>query len=156
MQRANTNIEKFGGSLAVIIAFHQSSDDSTLFRVFRRRLKRSTCPMRLGTDFAGQILLMDHFAIHGDYDSLNQVPQLTDITRPTVANQDLDCFIRETLAIAVVTSAELLQEVVYQERYVFAPLAQGRNLHWNHVQPVVQVFSKLPFANKLLDIPVSR
>ncbi len=43
-----------------------------------------------------------------------------------------------------------------EQRYVFAALAQGRHLEGDDVEAVVQIAPELPFAHRLLQVPVRR
>ena len=52
--------------------------------------------------------------------------------------------------------AVALHEVLQQQRDVLRPLAQGRQVHVHHVQPVVQVLAKLARLDHLLQRTVGR
>ncbi len=51
---------------------------------------------------------------------------------------------------------ELLEEVLHQQRDVFLPFAERRELHRNHVQPVEQVLSELSDGDEPAEIAVGR
>jgi len=52
--------------------------------------------------------------------------------------------------------AELLEEVLHEQRDVLSPLAERRQLHRDHVQAVEQVFSEPPCRDFILKVHVCR
>ena len=63
-------------------------------------------------------------------------------------------FLDEVAALRVDLQAKLLRAL--QERDVLPPLAEGGNLDLHHVQPVVEVLTKGPLMDGLLEVRVGR
>ena len=58
--------------------------------------------------------------------------------------------------VATEVGAQLLQEVLHQQRDVVAPLAQRRQLHRNHVEPVEQILAERAVRDHPVEIGVGR
>ena len=53
-----------------------------------------------------------------------------------------------------VTLAEMIEKMLNEQRNIFPPLAQGRNLNRDDIQPVIKVFAKSAILNQSLNVLV--
>ena len=88
--------------------------------------------------------------------TLDDVLQLAHVARPVVSLHEVEGLGRQLQVRLVVLGPVLLQEVMGEQRDVFAPVAQRRQLDLDDVQPIVEVFSELPFGHELLEVDVGR
>ena len=86
----------------------------------------------------------------------DHVVQLTNIAGPFGRDQHLDSLGRVDLAFLIGLPGNLLQEMRDQQRDVFAPIVERRQLDVDDVQSVVKIFAEATFAHELLQIAVRR
>ena len=85
--------------------------------------------------------------------SLDGVLKLANVAWPIIAAKQVHRFFRKTVCRRRIFLMGFGQEIVCQVWDVFATIAQRGELKWNHIQAVVEVFTKLfplHFALKVL------
>src|SRR5882724_1584146 len=87
---------------------------------------------------------------------LDEILELADVPRPIGIDENLLRVGRDAAEVAVVLLCELRDERADQERDVAAPLAQRRQIHREHVEPVEQVVPERPQRDRFLERPVRR
>jgi len=92
-------------------------------------------------------------AAHGDR-SLDLVAKLTNVARPPVAVEQVECPRTQMHVRLAESFGGLAQEERAQVRDLFAPVAKGRNVNPNDIQAVIQVFAELSFLDALLQVGV--
>src|SRR5438445_4097779 len=95
-------------------------------------------------------------AAREDHRSVDGVLKLADVTGPRVAHELLHHIGRNRLDAPAETSGVVRDEVAHEKRDVLGPLAQGREIDWKDVQPVVEVGAKLSRLDQLFERPVRR
>src|SRR5882672_9384845 len=93
--------------------------------------------------------LRDHLGARQRHRLLQHIEQLPHVARPGRRHQQLHRLGREPQAAAPIALRQPPQKMIGQQRYVLAPLRQRRNGELHHVQPIVEVFAKLPRRNAL-------
>ena len=87
---------------------------------------------------------------------MDGVLKLADVTGPRVVHEPLHHIGRNRLDAPAETSGVVRDEVAHQKRDIFGPLAKGRDIDREHIQPVVEVGAKLSRRDQLLERPVRR
>ncbi len=108
---------------------------------------RGAQPAELGED---QRFVLQH------HQPLHHVLELADVARPVVGEQRFLQHQRRPHRRPAIHGRELQQEELDQLRDLFAPLAQGRNVHFDHLQPVVEVFAERALAHHRFEIAIGR
>src|SRR3989442_3083645 len=85
---------------------------------------------------------------------LHHVGQLADVAGPAVRAQGVEPLRRQALARQVVLAARALEEVLGERRDVLAALAQRRNAHGEHGEPVIEVAAEPARADGLREVLV--
>ena len=75
--------------------------------------------------------------------TLNHILQLANVSRPWIANQRVHGLGRDGVDRLGHIEGEMLREVPNQERNIFGPLAQRRNVNGKNVQAVEQIGAEL-------------
>ena len=81
----------------------------------RRRARRSLVRLQR----LGQIGRVDRLALGHDDEPLDRVAQLADVAAPSIALEDVHRRGRDLLGPAVVLAAQLVQEMLHEQRNVF-------------------------------------
>jgi hypothetical protein len=87
---------------------------------------------------------------------LDHVLELADVARPVVPLEQRHRLVRDAGHGLPHLLAVLREEVLGDERDVFAPLAQRGQLNRDDVDPVVEVLAKPPFRDELRQVLVGR
>ena len=95
---------------------------------------------------------MNLFTAHCDYQTLNEVLQLANITRPAVLFKSRQGGIVDVLVGNAVRYAVGSEKVFAQERDIAETFAQRRKLDRDDVDPVVKIFAEAPGTCHLLKI----
>ena len=138
----------------------------------RRRRARFLRLLNLGRQIADVDLRSSGRERHR---ALDGVLELADVARPVIRHQPAHAFLRDgqrrarssagglaavsgTVAVAagVALLLELAEEVLHEQRHVLLPLAQRRQLHRDHVQPVEQILAELSFGDEPAQVAVGR
>ena len=77
------------------------------------------------------------------FEDISEFPH---VTRPMVSAQDVQDFRRKSCARTRCWRTQFLDEVLGQQRDVFRPLAQRRNVNADDVEPEIEVLAESPSA----------
>ena len=88
--------------------------------------------------------------------ALDRVAQLAHVARPGIGVEGLPRLGVEALELLAVLLGELAQEGHGEQGDVVAPLAQGRHVDVDDVEPVVEVLAEGSLADLLLEVAVGR
>ena len=102
---------------------------------------------------AWQVELLDLVAARHGRGAFDAILQLAHVARPVAVQQDLQRLGRDAQP-ALVACVELFQEVLDQQRNVFAPLAQRRQGDRDHVDAVIEVLAECTARHRLLQVAV--
>ena len=86
--------------------------------------------------------------------TLDEIFELTDITRPVILGKHQHGFRRYRLDPLVHASGMFLSEVAHEQRNVVRPIPQGRHNKGKHVEPVIEIAPELFVANHSGQIPI--
>ena len=89
-----------------------------------------------------------------DDGTVDDVPQLANVPRPTVVQQTLPRAVVNPQLGASVEPAKVVEEIVQQQFQIRATITQWWNLQLEDSQPVVEILAKTPLPDKLLQISV--
>src|SRR5258705_7788679 len=83
---------------------------------------------------------------------LDCVFEFAHVARPGVADQQSHSLVRKMTRFQAVRFCVTFQEMLYQERNVFAPFTQFGQADIDDVEAIEEVFSKLTFAYRFDDV----
>ena len=120
--------------------------------------------------FGRQIVDVDLRPASGERDgALDGVLELANVAGPVIGHQPAHALLRHRDARQAIgrrlrrvgsgriaLGFELRQKMLDEQRDVFFPLAQRRQLHRDHVQPVEEILTELPFGDQLREVAVGR
>src|SRR5690349_24569881 len=86
----------------------------------------------------------------------DEVFQLSNIARPRITSQKLQCLFSEFDRGAAFLFQPFLEEMFGQEGNIFTTLTEWREKKRNDVDAVIEVFSELSFSNEVVKILVRR
>ena len=128
-----------------------------LLRLLDRRLEVQDARAHAGAaHLLGQVVGVDHRAIHHRYESVDAVPQLADVPRPRVITQDAHRRPGDLLGLAALPCQARSRKCWTRSGDIVPPLAQGGESEGDHVEAVVQVLAKLALGQELVDVAVRR
>src|ERR1035438_4536726 len=87
-----------------------------------------------------------------NHGALNCVPQLADISRPVVRQQQAFGFGRKTVNLALEFAVVVLDEESGHRQNILGPLAQRRDDELDYVQPIVKILPESAFSDGLTQI----
>src|ERR1700688_4426310 len=87
-----------------------------------------------------------------NHQAFDQIAQLTHVTGPRVAQQNVHRGVSELAGLLAIRRAELVQKMARENGDVFRAVAERRNEEGNHVEPVKQVLTKGAAGDFLLEI----
>ena len=87
-----------------------------------------------------------------NHTALNEVLQLTNVSRPIGIHQSLHRRFWDRPDTLLHSTGESRYKKVHQQLNVFTPLAKWRNFYRKHVQPVKKVLAKLIIADHAIQI----
>src|ERR1700730_18306728 len=93
-----------------------------------------------GSGLQSEIVRLDGGGSCEQNRSLHHVSQLANIAGPRISTQRLKCLWTHIKALFPVTRRELSKKVPRQFRDIINPLAQGRQMHLDGVEPEIKVF----------------
>ncbi len=139
--RLHIQPEPTSGFRLVVPRFVEGLEDEVLFD-FRRREPWSHDELLRGPvirppDIGREMRRLDPVAPGQNRGSLDDVPKLSHIARPTVALEHPHRLIPDGGRRNAMLSAEQLQKVLGEERDVPVPLPEGREIQRQDIQPVV-------------------
>ena len=91
-----------------------------------------------------------------DNGALDDILEFTDISRPVVVHQHLQCFGAEPVRRLHVFFAIFVREELDKPRNIFSSLAQRRELNVDDIEPVIQIFSEFAFVDQLFQVHIGR
>jgi hypothetical protein len=103
---------------------------------------------------APEILHVEGLTPAEDDALLDTVLELAHVSRPLVADEEIQRARREPPHRAAVARRELRQEMIGEERDVLRPLAQGRDRDVDHGDPVVEIGAEGPASHRLPEVAV--
>src|SRR5678816_107037 len=116
---------------------------ASLARGYGRRDETAAAGGALAANFRRQIAQQDRVPF-GDHErSANNVLELAHIARPMILFQSFNDTSRRGFGIALLIFGELVQKIIDQQRNIFTPLAQWRNVNSHDIQPVKEVLAKV-------------
>ena len=118
------------------------------FSISESEAGRSRSARRRARD-ESEVGRLDDRRLRDDEASLEDVPQLADVARPVVGHQERHRLGRDPLDLAVHLDAEVLEEVVDEQRDVLPPLGEAGEPDRDDVQPVVEVLPEPPLLDGL-------
>src|SRR6266850_1632738 len=78
-----------------------------------------------------------------DYNPLDRVPQLSNVSGPEIVLQLFDGLSSEFPGRFSVSSGKILVEIRDQQRHIFQTVPKWRQFKWNNIEPVEQIGSEL-------------
>ena len=104
-------------------------------------------------DLGGKVFGPDDIVSRGHARPFHRIFQLADVARPPMLEQ---CFhrLRGDLLGRCTRPAELLDKVFGEEGDILGTLVQWRQIDFDHVEAVIEVFSELPFFGEPQQISV--
>ena len=82
--------------------------------------------------------------------ALDDIAQLSNVSRPRVSSEGIETVLAHTLDSFLVFPIEFLDEVPDEQRQILEPVAQRRQLDGVNVKTVVKVLAQSPLANRLM------
>ena len=104
-------------------------------------------PRQLGWEPVG----IQHRAIVEHQGPLHRVPELADVPRPRVIEQNLPSGRRDFGSRSAQGLTELAEEVTSQREYVFRPVSKRRDVDLDNVQSAKKICAELPGAHRRLE-----
>jgi hypothetical protein len=101
------------------------------------------------------LFLDEELALEDDEPS-NHVLELANVARPTVFLEEPHRLRRDSRRAAVVLLAEAAQEVPNERRNFFPARSQWRNGNRDHIEPIVQILSKLSVGHEHGEVAIRR
>ncbi len=103
-----------------------------------------------------EIAGLDLGAAGDDDRSLDGIFELAHVPRPRIRLQHRQSLGGRAAHRLAARARELGDEVVDEARNVLAPIAQGRQMDREDVQPVIEIFAELPLGDHRLEVAVGR
>src|SRR5574337_993351 len=130
----------------------QGLQDQRLFRLLDGRADGKgdgvgTEDDRLPGETRRQVGRRDEVALAGDDGALDGVPQLPDVPRPRMPQEDLLSRLTHGPDLLVVLAVEFLDESLDQQRDVLSPLPERGEGDHEDVQSIVEVFPERPLPH---------
>src|SRR6266481_9647628 len=157
---ATLEMQCFRGTGHVVVILLQFREDHFPFEVLNAlrqgsRVGARTClrarPRRQSEAHGFEI----HLTVwRQQHQTLHHIPQLAHVTWPGVRLQYCDRLCSEGNWLPSVLRTDLGGEVLDQGWNVVAPLAQGRQSEWEHIDAMEQVLPKLSLFHLRLKIPM--
>ena len=91
-----------------------------------------------------------------DHRLVHLVLELSHVPGKVVAGEPRERGRRDSLDRLAEPCAVLLHEVMHEHHDVLGPLAQRRQVHREHVDPVVQILAKIPRGDECVEITIRR
>ena len=91
-----------------------------------------------------------HRGLAPDHRSLDDIAQLSNVSRPRVSSEGIQAISANTLDSLLVFPVEFLDEVRDEQRQILEPVAQRRQLDGVNVETVVEVLAQSPLADRLM------
>ena len=155
-QRRWADVESFGGSLAAALVLAQGSEHSLTFRLVDDVGERSAAGAGPPSGSLRKHVIHRDEPARGQGDGLlDHVLQLSNVSGVVITHERFDdpvCRTRFCVHLAV----ELVEKVLKDERDVFSPLSQRREMKPSHVEPVVQVLTEAALGNRPGKVHVRR
>src|SRR6266404_1687336 len=91
-----------------------------------------------------------------NHQPLYEVAQLTDVSRPRIANEDFHRRVAELPRLLRVSRTEFGQEISGQRGDVFLAVAQGRHVKRNYVEAIEKILAERTARDLLFEMLVGR
>ena len=158
MQGSDTHSQLLCGLLAVAITGRQGGLDGILFRFFghfgQRHQTARGIGLRTTAEIRRQIIDPNDIARHGHHEAFHNVAKLSYVARPSRRHQLLHRAAVNLLDLAPMAVTEMIQKMFDQQRNVFTPFAECRNVNRDDVESIIKVVAKCAFVDHLLHILV--
>ena len=105
-----------------------------------------------GYDVVGEFPDRDAIRIRENHGSFDDVLEFADVARPAVAREPFQRVVRNGPHGLAEERAEVLEEVIAEQRDVVPPLPERRNREVHHVEAVVEVFAEPPVRDVLFEV----
>jgi hypothetical protein len=92
----------------------------------------------------------EHLRVAPDHRALDDIAQLSNVSGPPMSSEGIQAVLANTLNSFLVFPVEFLDEVLDEQRQIFEPVAQRRQLNGVNVETVVEVLAQSPLADRLL------
>src|SRR6267142_2289923 len=102
--------------------------------------------------FGRQMMQLDASLRADDDEALNEIAQLSHISGPGIAHQNLQRGLAQLARFPSVFGAEFIQEVANKNRNVCGAVAQRRNEKGNHVQAIEKILAEGTARNFLIEV----
>src|SRR5579864_265724 len=99
---------------------------------------------------------LQHRLVREDHGPLDRVFEFAHVARPREFRQHRHRVGRDAVDPFARPSGVATDEIVDEDRYVLAPLAEGRHRDGNDVQTIIQVLLKTALGDQLGEVPVRR
>src|SRR6266536_4297806 len=109
---------------------------------------------RMITDRLRQIVRGQYRLIRERDGLLDGVFEFTNIPRPAIGAEQLHRLVRDGRDGFAALLGVVLEKMAGQERDIFHSLPQGREMDGDHIQTVVQILAKIPFAHRFTQVVV--
>jgi len=97
-----------------------------------------------------QISSREHRRGAPDHRALDDVAQLSNVSRPRMSSEGIQAVLAHTLDSLPVFPVEFLDEVLDEQRQILEPVSQRRQLDGVNVKTVVEVLAQSPLADRLM------
>ena len=119
--------------------------------------------LQLLAHLVGQIIGGERQVLHADLPTfgedhcpLDHILQLAHVPAPLVTQHRPHRTVADPFNLLVQLAHVLVHEMMHEQRQVLLALAQWRQLERYHLQPIQQVFAKLPVVDHLVQITIRR
>src|SRR5882762_4967027 len=85
---------------------------------------------------------LDFVLRHHDHETLDEVAQFADVSRPVVAKHYSDGGVAQLFRFAAVGGGKFRHEIASQHRNIFDAFAQRRKIEWDYVEAIEKIFAK--------------
>src|SRR5947209_1575530 len=158
VERARGDAEDGGGALAVAARVFEDAQDVASFQLVERDGRRGRLARRPLGGLRGlrreHLVCFDCVALRERSGALQTVAKLTHVAGPVVCREASARVFGEVERVAVEALAEDREEVFDERGYVFAPVAQRRDVERDDVEAVEEVCAEAPLLNVVGEVAV--
>ena len=103
-----------------------------------------------------QVMRLDQSGLAEDKGVLDDVFQFPDIAGVVVGDETGQGLAGQSGDLLFLQDVEMADEMIRQQRDILHPVPQGRQLHPDDIDPVIEVFPEFPLLDEFLKPPVGR
>ena len=166
-ERTWMDVQIFGSSCAVVAKEGQGFSDLCRFVVDRDRICCQFPGIILGAgegmsrsggqaaqfrQSTAHIFRFRTFFLAEDTDAFAEIFHFADITRPGITDQFFEGLVADGMEMTAGTFVLKVDEMVQKQGDIVFSSAQGRQVQFQHIQPVEQILTKLPFGHCFFQI----